>query len=349
MKILLTFFLLCTFLQSEVVFKDAKWTLLWSTNDTFISALDFAVTDNDIFVLDNAPESPVVIFSTDGKLKSKLGKQGNGPGEILSPLALNIIGKDDKGKLLLYDMKKRKMLVYTIAPQTFFREIDLDMVKPLNISLFKNILYINTADFSPSFFTRIDFKGYVPDFKTKTYLVPYETFRELENCAKNYLVKQGSLCHDSRGNVFFTFRQSSLVFGMEPSGKIIFKNLEPYNVDVPDYSKGVSKNQIQSLPVNEYPEINIDISVDEKYIYCLYSDFHIPGQGSRLEIINYAMNNLNKGNILTIYDKKSGSYLFSVHVPLKVNRIQVTKNSIYFLTDQSLLKYNKPDIFNYGG
>ncbi len=166
----------------------------------------------------------------------------------------------------------------------------------------------------------------------------YEEIPELENCRNNFLLKQGPICTDNKGNVFIGFQFSSLIVGFDDKGINFFKTLEPENIPIPQV---VTKTGVYKAPdVGKHPEVNVSLAVDEKYVYAVYS-------GTKLTLLNFVftLDELFQGEVVRVYDKKTSEYLWSFKLPYPVRDFKVTEDSIFLLSvdpEVALIKYKKP-------
>jgi hypothetical protein len=103
------------------------------------------VFNNNFFILD-ASSNAVFAFSSTGKFIRRYGAIGNGPGEFQTPTSICINELDNT--LLIYDMRARSILIYSITG-AYIKSIKIeDGLLGRDIAIKDNIIFINTIPLS---------------------------------------------------------------------------------------------------------------------------------------------------------------------------------------------------------
>lgn len=67
--------------------------------------------DNCFYIADFNYSKAVFVFDLNGRLVSRIGSSGRGPGELIAPLDFDL---DEKGDVYIYDNKSKKMVLFSV-------------------------------------------------------------------------------------------------------------------------------------------------------------------------------------------------------------------------------------------
>ncbi len=101
---------------------------------------DVAVQDGRIAVVDGG-QHRIVVFDTDGEVRTRFGRPGSGPGELAAPVG---IGIDPAGRLLVADRGNRRIQIY--APDGEFLRQFAVPERPIDVAASRDgrELYVTT-------------------------------------------------------------------------------------------------------------------------------------------------------------------------------------------------------------
>ena len=134
-----------TIALSEIL-TDAEIIPLETSSQSLIVNISKLIFFNNLFFILDANTKSVLAFSSTGKFVRRYGTIGKGPGEFLTPTSICINKMDNT--LLIYDMKARNILIFSIAG-SFIKSIKIiDGLLGKDIAIKDNIIYLNTLPFS---------------------------------------------------------------------------------------------------------------------------------------------------------------------------------------------------------
>ena len=325
-------------------FIDVSWKEDWRINKNLNYPVSLYINNDKIFIFDmKAKDKPILVFDTTGHYLTSFGKWGKGPGELSSQGSF-IVGFL-YSNIVVLGQTERKLVFYNLNTFDFEREINIaEYGLPLNIAFYKNKMFLIKGNFDPWFIEVFEINNdlNIKKLKSNNRWGYYDKIPELNVATKNYLLKQGKIIIDNEGNLFYSFEKSSMVIGFTKSGQILFKTLQPSNIELPDYISE-TPGRLMSPPINYYPETNIAIGVDKKYLYTVFSGFKLGKVISKRLLKDLP---LGQGKILNVFDKINGNYKFSIKLPFLIERIFLTDNALYVLSlspEIALVKFFKPE------
>lgn len=304
---------------------------------TVYNPFQMEIYNDHIILHDDGSEKKILHFDLNGRFINSFGKQGQGPGEFNNMPRLaggntsHVFISSSPQKLDIFDLNSARYIKSILIKNDFARPV----------RVFDNLLVaragINTKFLMVGYTLK---KGYEIDFSNPIYFGDYKEDPELIPCSKNPLLKEGSSFNDNDENIFFAFRSGSLIIGYNRNGDKIFKTTEPYNIEIPNYIRRPGTDYA-SPPRNKYPVITISLGGDEKYIYSLYS-------GAVFKTFSEFLLNkedINQGEIINVFDKKTSKYLGSYKLPVPVRKIAINRDNIYALSIEpriTIYKLKKP-------
>jgi len=291
------------------------------------------IYNNHLYLIDPESENTVLHFDTSGVFINSFGPMGQGPGEL--SFGSNFSGIAGN---YLFIAEWTRLNIFKFPEDTFIKQIDKKgSGRPIYV--YKN--WVLTHKVNPTSFLlgfRID-ENYTVSYADTLFLGKYSENIELMPCKMNPLLKQGSVYSDG-ANIFFSLYDASIVMGFNEKAETIFKTMLPYNIPIPEVIRYGNADYF-SPPRNKYPEVNIAISGDEKYLYTVYSGTILKSQKDVLS--NVA--DLGQGEILNVYDKHTSEFLGSYQLPYPVRDIVATQSCIYALSvdpEVAVYKLKKP-------
>lgn len=151
-------------------------------------------------------------------------------------------------------------------------------------------------------------------------------------------------------NLFIAFHYSSIVLKFSEEG-IEKYNFIPEKILLPDQWE----DPTHLLPdASKQPTTAIDLAVDKKYLYMLYSGKTALG---RFEALKYLISGddwkiyepIHSSNTIYVVDKSTLKVTRSLLLPVKASRIEITEKYIYLLVKDEnnviIYKYKKPRFY----
>jgi len=328
-----------TGLKSEGIYKDPNLELVWSTTDKYLANPHKVIAHKDrLYIQDYRGEKPIPVFDNNGCFIHYMGQWGRGAGEL--NMGYKIVGFLDN-YLVVFDDQTKRLILFDSGSGDPASEKILDINDPIltGQSIISRVrVSLDALAFSVTLNQNLE------TGRDTVIIGNYKEVPEIAAAKNNYLLKQGPWDADNTGNVFMAFHDASLILGFTPSGEIIFKTSLPYRIDkLPDFIRHPAANAPLSSPNrDEYPKQYIGLTVDDKYVYGLYSGFQIKTRQDLLQV-----DKLSEGEILNIFNKQTSEYFFSLNLPYPFRDIAVADNALYALTvnpEVKLVKFKKPDI-----
>ncbi len=226
--------------------------------------------DRNIYILDSG-NFEVKKFSPDGKFISKFGRNGQGPGEFMVPIAIDInhreqIGVADEGnnRMEIFSPEGRCINSFTLKKFTrvkkFFFDKDRNFVFANGINPGYSLSYEEVFK-EKSQSPLLNILNSEGQFLRGIGKVIFEN-----NMFINMVKNRGFFCIDEKGNYYVTFKSLNRIQKYEPGGKIIFQSERQLNYEITVLSKVKSEKKRKSR-ITTYPKMNSvssGIAVDGK-------------------------------------------------------------------------------------
>lgn len=306
----------------------------WQIQEPLVDPQDVLVWKDKVFVLDLAASRPVLVFSTNGTTLGMLGHLGRGPGEIQK--GAELVGVFADRFLIVRDEKSRKFVFYDILHTLQFYQEHKYTFSILSCELAGNKIF--TIGLIPEPYLgkilEVHLSSQNISLLESGFWGNFNEIPELQAAQKNALLKQAIFTHDLNGNVYLAIERSSLFISFSNDAKLRFKTLKPFDVAIPEFINPDKRFQFVAPPINQYPSIYFDISVDKNFLYAIYS-------GAKLQIINSAdLQDMGKawttfyssGKKLLVFDKESGDLKKTIELPVPAWKFEVTRDAFYILS-----------------
>lgn len=300
-------------------------------------------SNGNLLIRDIQSNQPLLLLDDDLNFISYIGHWGRGPGEISNPYRISAI-KDNK--IFIHDWTKKNIFIINLHSGEYL--YSLDILKYLTYAhgafICGNVL-ITPTKYSDEFangFYMLDNEYRIE--KTDTVIFgAYYQIPEMKYAKNNYLLKDGWGTVIDDQYIYFIFRSTSLILGFQCyNGDLLFKTLSPSYIELPNYTReGFTAAQ---PPINWFPQANMGIGTDSKYLYIIYSGTIL---SDREALSRERDHELNHGRILHVYEKLSGKYRGSFRLPVLINDIAVSENYIFATSqypDITVYKFEKPEI-----
>ena len=290
-----------------------------------------AIQDDHMFLLDPGSYNTVLHFDTLGNYLGSFGPVGQGPGELGN---VSFFCGFNNNNIFISSWKV--INIYNINTNQFIKRIvNKSFGRP--VQLFLN--YIVSWGLNDDYLLVANkLTDSLEISLTDSLLIgPYGEIPELLPCKYNPYLKQGQL-FSIDSILYQSFYNSSDVVGYNSLGRVVFKTSKPNNYLMSEVGYGDFKH---SPARNKYPEVNIAITGDNKYIYVLYSGTILKTQRDVL----FNKGALGQGEILNVYDKHTSEFLGSYQLPYPVRDIVATQSCIYALSvdpEVAVYKLKKP-------
>ena len=127
---------------------DISFVKLETNNECLLGGVTQCIkTGTGLILLDNMVSRSVYLFSNEGKFITRIGKQGNGPGEYLYPFSISI--DTIQKRLSVIDMASQKILFYDLSDFRFLCERKLPFLRTEMESLSPNCYCWSNFTLSP--------------------------------------------------------------------------------------------------------------------------------------------------------------------------------------------------------
>ncbi len=304
----------------------------------------WVANDGNVIVNDHAQrEAPIQKIDFEKDEVIAFLKKGRGPGEVSEIFYKNITQFSD-GKIFLWDAGLGRITVFN-SDLEYITNINGDALK----TFFQHIELINDS-------TVITFSSKDPFLKAwrmndytinKSDLLWEKSVKDFPQLSslENPVMMQTLFFHNYKGVLYTSFEYSSLLMAVDEKG-IKFITDGPDEIPIPDPRSG-GKYTLPSI--GEDPEGARDITVDDKYVYVVFSGENI----SKSEQMKYAHNvealieRVKHAKRLWIFERESGEFIKEVELPLSAKSFQVFNNEAYLLNttndEPNIVRYQLPD------
>lgn len=299
--------------------------------DLLFSPLWIYAEDGYVYVIDYGADEPILRFDDQFRLLNTFGRWGQGPSEVQTPVA--IVGKCDS-LLFVHVYPQKRINASNVLDGSYVFSLDADLTTMWREVRYNDGFWVVTRNLpnEPVILCRSDSCGSVAT-GTELYLSPVESIPE--RVLRNPYLRDGRIAITSDGTIYVSSLWASLLMAFDNKVTVLFDQYDPLNSQFPPVHAGPPW-------VNEFPETNISITVDDRYVYTLYSGTIIDEQEFLRENIDVG---LNKGEIINVFDKHTGAYITSLRLPLLAKDFAISGDAIFVISDYPevvLVKFNKP-------
>ena len=310
---------------SEGLFEPDEFIAI---DDSFLVGVDRSSADMGLFRLD---------LST-GDICCQTGV-GEAPGEIAGQ-GQAVLQRVNDEHIWLWDEGSRSITLYDynltpiertsrIGDRGSLRAVPIDSTHVVNVT--------STAD------PFAEILGYSDIFSGKGEPVQSVALPEEFSYVRNaFQLQYGHTVGDSE-HAYIGFDFSSYIVGVNEEG-IQFLTNSPKNEPMPPQEE-------PRLPdLAEYPRTTLAMDVDSEHLFVLYSG----KQTSREEVMTYQREDklgalseeLNRSNIILLYDKQDGSHVDTWNIPVQADDIALTEAYLYILStddmEPTIIQYERP-------
>lgn len=328
--------------KAILIIKEVDWTIDNEISNDIYYPMQITICNNVLLLSDSEGDFPFKRHSMDFEYLGTLGAWGQGPGEIVKPSW--IIGCNND-IVYTYSFMNRSVSMF-LTDGRYIGNIDKSLThQSFYCHVIDNTLILVNTSFNPYAIGVSLNEMY--DILSGHDTIVYGDANDVSELLtvsrnRNILLKNSIISSDGE-NVYAAFRYGSLLLGFTKEGRLLFNTLHPFNVDIPEYSGGEYLGS--APPINKYPEAYVAIDVDDRYIYTIFSGAEL---SSRDVITGRKTHKIHQGQLLSIHDKRTGEYKYTVELPFLIGDIAVSDDSIYAISTHPeirLLKFEKPDIF----
>ncbi len=323
--------------------KELQISAYYNNEMELYNPVNIHIHEDYIIIRDIAGQHPLLLLDRELNFKSYLGEWGAGPGEIRNPYR---IAGFDGNNILIHDWDQKRISVFSLETKTFLQTLDVTE----KLSYAHGAYICGNMLITPTMFSDTFAYGYRlsnNDLSERNSTViefgSQDDLPELKNARNNYLLKDGWVAIYENKYIYFIFRSTSLMLAFNCyNGELLFKTMEPSYIELPAYNReGFTAAQ---PPINWFPQANIGIDVDDKYVYVIYSGTKLTDQES---LTRERDHELNQGRIIHVYDNRTGAYKGSLKSPVLIRDLAVNNNSIYAISQYpsiSIIKLEKPKL-----
>lgn len=321
-----------------------EWTEVWRSSPTdaeylFTDPRRMILHDSQLFVTDFNGERPVWVFgANDGRVQNYMSALGEGPGEVRMIGAIDIV--DDR-HIAVQDPRSQAISLFELNGITFLHRLDEQVTSTVGFGdhvMVQTPLSSSDRDvFARAYDVITTEEGRVAlgDVRWEVSIDQVgETFIPLQ---RNPLLKQGPVIVEN-GIAYVAFLNAGPLVGLSAeTGEVLFVTQEPHNVDPPDFLGAREGIDMMAPPINRYPTMALTLTTDADHVYALHSGVVVETRDD--------MKRIEEAEQVDVYDKITGTYIRSVHLPYPARDLVVTDSHVYLLTmdeEPVLFKYEKP-------
>lgn len=296
--------------------KSAKFETVFALTEELEAGLPQMIrTDRNghLYVLDYANHQ-VLKFDSSGRFLLKWGRRGKGPGEFHVPARLFV---DRADRIVVVDWSSGRVSYFS-AEGHFEHIVRLRGMTP-NVGFLSNE---NVVAFSL--------------FPQEPLWYEYDRAGTVRNkfgrhLTASHLVNQGRLEVDENDHLFYSYDYLSAIVVYDRGGTLLLTIDGPTSISPP---KEALTNPNYQLTGYE-PFGSLDLSIDGNYLYVLFSG---------LAPLQARMRGQEpvESDIIHVYNKSSGEYLYSYRLPVLAKYIHVRIPYVYCVTHNpvvSVIKY----------
>lgn len=335
MRLLIIMFITFNIIFSQVISKISIKETLGITENILMNPYKIYLLRDIICVEDPGADYKINCFDLTGNQTNSFGIEGQGPEELDQ---LNYFVGNYNKTIFVYGMLSGRVLIYDLINKRGKGNINIINSFGISPFLFNNYL-LERKMFSDFFLSGKKV--------SKNYSLVEDDIKigEINNnykeCKKNPMLLAGSYFNYQDETIYISFINSSVLLGYNLKGDNIFESIEPDNILFPSTNSLKNDMSFHSPARNRYPEVNIAITGDKKYIYTLFSGTILRSKKDLL--LNSG--DLGQGEILNIYNRKTSEFLGSYKLPYPMRDIVATESCIYGLSvdpEVAIYKLKKP-------
>ncbi len=319
------------------------WQVQGEVKNVIFDADKFWILNSDeIIVNDRAiRESPIrrISFAEDNVINSL--RSGRGPGEV-SPIFYKGFTKFGNGNLLLWDAGLNRITRYSDELE-LIADVRVEIPEKMYQALLVNDSTLVTLTFSDHFLKAWRFNGNRIGKEDLLWQKSAEDVPELFSL-ESFVMQQTVYYSNLDGVLYFAFEFSSLLVAIDEEG-VKYISDGPDQIPIPS----PYENGINVLPdVAEDFAGARDISVDDKYVYVVFSGKKVSQQQlkSYASKIDELLEVIEHAERLWIFDKHTGEFIREVKLPIAAKKMQVGEGYAYLLNTiekvPRVIKYELP-------
>lgn len=276
---------------------------------------------------------PIKFFNLPSMDLESYLSSGEGPGEV-SERGFKSFSTIADSLLLVWDAENMRAMIYDtdfnyMSEVAGLEDYRLYYYAAVTDSYAIGISRIAGRDFVEIFTLNHTSNGRFETYREKVVSTP----RELINANQNMLLRQGSLsCDENNCVIGFTYSSVIMFFS---GNQLLWVSSEPEAYYLPDYD-GIETNGGQRVyrapDLAEHPYGIIDVSVNDEYVFVLYSGKKGPDPSGISGFISRATfdpDEILHSDRLFIYDHE-GNFIKEVRLPMEAKTLSVSRNTLKF-------------------
>lgn len=248
---------------SEFEIENMEYIPLETTEHSLLGGINKIIYKNDrYYILDKDQNKGVYIFDKDGNFLSSINKQGEGPGEYIEIMDMDI---DNKNNIYIADNAKMNIIKYKQADPTTYEAIHVG-------EHFMEFCYLDEQSFIlRDIFGEKGQKMKLASFNyKKNSITPllnnrYQNVNEMDvmRCSKHYLYR-------SNEQIYYNERFTPYIYSISKNGELI----DHYTISSEHYItdkelKGLEKNPVKFIQETDHIKDIISLYENEKYFVCM--------------------------------------------------------------------------------
>jgi hypothetical protein len=283
----------------------ASFTKKYSVNlsdHLYMPSRGLYVSDNHLIYITDIGDNTINLFDEEGNfIRAFAKRKGAGPGEVRHPIGFAV---DDSGNIWIADPGNARVAVFK-QDGSFVKDI-LSSILPYRIALGRNhgSFYILDLNAQP--------KGLFTKISSKSKILGEFGAHIIKNQMRNSIVLSGEITTDRNGNLYYKPDYAGVLISYDSTGHVRFRS-----------------NTVINTP---FPKVKFDaaggswVDRDAKRVsHGIFTD----GNGE-VVIFSFASSKSEK-QALDFYNEKTGTYLYSLKIPVWAYQAYFKDNMLYTL------------------
>ncbi len=292
--------------------------------------------DSLLIILDYASESFFHVFNVEkNKYLGNWGLKGQGPNEFLQPFSLTYLSPSNFLTYDLFDNSLKKISIDTLKAGKIIYEkvLSLNSISNLAILPVKDNNYVSFGMYNSNMFKILNSRGN----KIGSFMdFPVENKTDKKNIDNRNLAMayQGSLAMNPNRDKFVYVAYNATIFGIYSIENISINLDFLLTYNYPKFFVNNSDGETSSPITKEAINGFLDVYVNDKYIYALYSGKNI---------IEFK-ENANQGKEIYVFDWTGRPIIhYNLDIPIKNIAVLPTNKKIYAIAnypEPTLVEFN---------
>jgi len=308
---------------SNLIIKDSAYKELGVMNIEKVFNPYFLFVDYPLHFIFDLSNFKMFMFDANGKFMRSFFSSGRSPHEIM----MGKFTKKPVNRYLSY-ADRQNLRISVINPYQYpdtVITVKLDFIPDAAIRINDSLYVVRSTD-TDSALCIVSSKG-----KILKQFCSFSNFnldkKAVQKSPMIAVIYQGGLCcGDSSVLIYNTYGSRMLLYSF--TGHLKASYDLPKHIKIPE-GVAISKGKSTSYSLSgDEPIVNLDVTMNESYVFALYSGV-IPNKLSSFKDMVAAVN----GNIINVFQRNTGKYLFSFQLPCFASSIDVDGDCLFAVTN----------------